>query len=157
MILFIAEGFSERQHLVSVRPCFHPIQQLDRALQHREITQFAKVTQRARDSFQIRPQESLAPQMPRISHMTSGAVNTFYPLQVDSSVLIFYLCLYFQGPKDSFFLTCVQWAHQIVSWFPVNSLPPSTIWDERAHGRRSQNPSYSVPLPPGRGRQRSRG
>lgn len=69
MILFIAESFSERQHLVLVRSCFHPIQQLDRAPQHKEINQFAKVTQGVSDSFQIRPQEPLAPWMPRQSHM----------------------------------------------------------------------------------------
>lgn len=98
-ILFIAESFSERQHLVSVRPCFHPFQQLDRALQHKEINQFAKVTQRVSDSFQIRPQESLAPWMPRIRHMTSGELNTFYRLQVDSSVLIFQFMFIFSGSQ----------------------------------------------------------
>lgn len=124
MILFIAESFSERQHLVSVRPCFHPIQQLDRALQHKEINQFAKVTQRVSDSFQIRPQESLAPWMPRTSHMTSREFNTFYRLQVDAVVLIFYSCLYFQGLKELVFLIFLQWAHQIATWFPVNAQIP---------------------------------
>lgn len=57
MILFIAESFSGKQHLVSVRSCFHPVQQLDGAMQPKESSPFAKVTQQVSDSFQIRPQE----------------------------------------------------------------------------------------------------
>lgn len=59
-ILFIAESLSERQHLVSVRSCFHPIQQLDQAPQPREMNPSAKVTLRVSDSFQNRPQEPLS-------------------------------------------------------------------------------------------------
>lgn len=57
MILFITESFSGRQHLVSVRSCFYPVQQLDGALQPKEYYPFAKVTQQVSGSFQIRPQE----------------------------------------------------------------------------------------------------
>ena len=124
MILFIAESLSERQHLVSVRSCFHPLQQLDRTLQHKEINQFAKVTQRVSDSLQIRPQEPLDPWMPRVSHMTNREFSPFYRLQMDSPLLIFYLCLYFQSPKELFFLTFLPWGDQISFWFPVNAKTP---------------------------------
>lgn len=49
----------------------------------KEINQFAKVTQPVGDSFQIRPQEHLAPQMLRISHMSNGEFSVFLQFQLD--------------------------------------------------------------------------
>lgn len=128
MILFIAENFSERQHLASVRSCFHPVQQLDGTQQHKAMNQFARVTQRVNASFQIRPQESLTPCVPKLSHIRDR-VQQLLLTPMDFSVTFFCLCLGFQSSKESYFLT----------FFPVgrsdiklvfsecqNSLSPST-------------------------------
>lgn len=88
MILFIAENFSERQHLASVRSCFHPVQQLDWTQQHKAMNQLARVTQRVNASFQIRPQESLTPCVPKISHIRDR-VQQLLLTPMDFSVTFF--------------------------------------------------------------------